>query len=1287
MDIPRFKVEEITPRLFTGDLGTTFQQFSGQVLRVKYPGLHTYPAAGKDGAIDHSLNANCRSFFESKHIGNDGRSPIFGAWKEVAGNLRKHLSYPGGPPSGQGQYRPWYRTEPPIENDIFCVSAVLGNEDQQNTVGDEISAFFQEMAAKHPHLAHLALVNVEVKDWSDLCALLEPRPHLIFRWFHRTRPNGLVPLEQRVPDGSAFRSYLERGKLPYYRRDDHLRNHAAPDGTEVLTELDMMDSLRSGSCSGMIIHGQGGVGKTRLTMELGWQALDQNWTVLRVEGQLKPDALARLAEALSPDTPVLLLVDYIETQDDFAGLVEEIESLNETYNLHIRYVASCRCTYYQAAGIADRHLPVNLSPPRGDPASGWLESYQRAAVEHILRHCGVPITPQHLEACRQVPVLAVFMSYVHDTGRGEDLHELLGEQGFGRWVTRRVQLSFQESIQRALATLVALFPMDDVVPCQSLDVSYRSLFDRLAADGWIEKEPPAERDLPEKWVTAHDVLADQIVLAYAQGIAKTVAHFVDEVLHIAGKIGCLSSALFAFERLADQPPFNAICWLDRISVNIASDQESWLKERHALMRTSLLTLSEQIALLEMHVQLRSDRYLSWIARSLVKSQGQSLPESQREKLAAWITDAAANPGCRDSVFIWGLQFAPHATREPALKRIRDNSTVFGMHAILVAWMQAKQPLDTIRQALTQWHVHFATKYEFSYVVRAWLKAGGEQAFFEQPIQRWLGKRATDADSQFFYKMWLDAGGTRTRVAEAIQDWLEEHARLPEARFVYQAWLEARGEKSVVERPIRDWLSEHCTTPRATFVYEAWLDNGGGHAVVAEPIQQWLTEHGTDSRAQFVFKAWLDAGGNHALVEDSIRTWLGHHASALDAEFVFAAWLKAKGARELIEESLKDWLSLHAIDKVAQYVYAAWVDAREDVAFIEDSVNDWMTENCRDLEAQLFFKAWLYAGAGRGFVQERLCEWLDVNGMTVDAAQVCRAWLENGGEPVAVERYVRAWLAEHAAHNDASYVHTAWLRSGGGCSAIETPLRIWLDEFAALEGAQYVYQAWLEANGSFAAIQQDIAEWLHVHHDAPEAAPFLGFVVVRPDLPRKDRPDLPTEIVRHVLAWCRICHDDNDAMWRFSQLGNNLRQLEIASDFLLTAEEMLAPRLQGPVDMTTGNQITTILSLLLPSTRHLDKECQTRIDLLLVSWLRHSNSFGRRSGENPYSQHIAFVYRLRNLLSRRKIDPHDDHAAVQRFLTWVNSWDEWRKDSRLRQVLESFRRKFPANDLWDTVRFP
>jgi hypothetical protein len=1184
MEIPRFEKQNINPRLVPTDIGDAFQAFVQELLQSGYPALHRFPGGGKDGGIDLIECSETCFVVECKVIGEDDYAAVQRRWKEVKKKLGEHTRDPAGPTPGQSQYGPWYPSATPITEYVFCISATLANEEQRRALRKEILEFFQELAQQRTHLLHLNALVVTILDWSDLSTRVRQRPHLLFRWYPAARPNGLVPLDEPI-DVGTFRAYLTNAKLPYYSLADHLRTTPAPSGVNILDETSLLQRFENPDITGLVISGKGGIGKSRLTLELGWVALHNGWSVLRVQSRLKDGTLEYLAERLTAETRALLLVDYIETQSDFGELVEDLNVLNDSGVAHIRYVAACRTGYYhQAIAATGRHLPFDLTPPPGAAAIDWFSDYHQQTVAKILAKSGLVITEKHLEVCRDLPVLAVFLIYLHAAGRGEDLAELLTEVEFGRWVAKRLQSSFpSQPVSRVLALLVPLFPMRDSSALELSPDLFRPVFDRFATDGWVEKVP-GDGEAPDTWVAAHDVLADQILLSYLRGIPITAEMFLSELFSLAVATGTLASSLVSLQRIADAPPLNAIQWARVITSAIRANELAWRDIRDLLIRTTLLSEPERIGLLRgldgvwllAEQEAGFQKSLGWLTRWAVKHELECT-EEQKEILRAWISKAVPFAETSNFVISWGLRLAPELAQESALRRISARPTLFQTHYLLVAWLKGGLSTVSIADFVHRWCEVFPHSPHVSFLVAAWLDAGGEPALVADAIKEWLAEHRTAAEASHVYKAWLDAGGERALVADAIKEWLVEHRTAADARFVYKAWLDAGGERALVADTIKEWLVEHRTAADPQFVYKAWLDAGGEPVLVADAIKEWLVENRAAAEANFVYKAWLDAGGEQALIADAIKEWLVEHRTAGDADFVYKAWLDAGGEQALIADAIKEWL----------------------------------VEHCTAAEARFVYEAWLDAGGDMGVVKDALGKWLAVHRERADADHVFRSWLEAGGERELVWDAALDWLALHRLEQSAVYV----------------------TKFIARQ------------------------------------------------------PDLPASTVRHVLEWCRKFSNDEDSLWRLTQLGSNLFVAGIEHDLISTAETVLAEFLPVPIRLgeITREQVTRLFSYLIDSRGMQVGITRQRVDALFVSWLRHPLSFGNSPTPHPNVQRISFPYRVSALISAGTLDLRDDREPLMRFLQWVNAWDiRWKE--RAFPVLDELQREYPASELWDIVHY-
>ena len=192
----------------------------------------------------------------------------------------------------------------------------------------------------------------------------------------------------------------------------------------------------------------------------------------------------------------------------------------------------------------------------------WFDRYRAQTVRHILTQSKVGTSDECLELCRDRPILAVFFSYLYSCDRTADLTALATEKSFGRWILKRVQLSFtSRSIEKELAMLIAQFPLD----ADAVDAIYRSpyqpLFNNLASDGWIESDPAQlQLNNEQVWVTPHDVFADQIVVQYLESIPNTAELFIDELLDFSIQVGGLRSTLYTLQRLVGTPQIDQLDW-------------------------------------------------------------------------------------------------------------------------------------------------------------------------------------------------------------------------------------------------------------------------------------------------------------------------------------------------------------------------------------------------------------------------------------------------------------------------------------------------------------------------------------------------------------------------------------------------------------------------------------------------------------------------------------------------------------------------------------------------------
>ncbi len=1129
MDIPRFERTKINPRLGYADPGDAFQVFAHDVIQRDFPGLIRFRTSGKDGAIDLSQTGDTRTVCECKYLGADDWDEVESRWQDVEKTLARNLSDPKGPPKGQSQYGPWFRTDIPITTFVFCTNASPPNQNQADKLEQKIRAFFHNLGKTYSHLAHLRDLKVEVFNWARLRNLLEEQPHLIFRWFPLLRPSGLVPLDE-IKHSNSFNAYLHGNNLPYYSRSDHLRANPLPTGTTVLNEEKLLRKLEAGDVDGVVISGRGGVGKTRLLLELGRMAANHGWLVFQISGPLALSSLDALRERLSSETKALLLFDYVEKQPNFEALIENIRSINDTYAFHVCYAASCRSGHYASKlRSLPRHEHASLSG-ESETQREWLRSHQRETVNRILAAVNLLGREDAGAVCRDIPVLAVFLAHLHASGRRGDLNELLQEQDFGPWVVRSLQQSDAHRDVASVATLIALFPMSHASAGLLGSSSNSRLFELLAQDGWIEKQEEVDGF---HWNTIHDVIADRILLTHLQGITDTADLFVRQLISFATSVGTVASALFSLQRLRDQPPLADFQWHTLIHNEIEKAPDKWRSIRIELLRSDLLSVSERILLLRNHrewwlgaeVEPAFQNSLGWLVREALESDLPTIAPLLIKTLDEWTAKAAAHVESSNFLLTQGLRLNGPLVRGHALQWITERPRVFQTHFLLVAWLKCGLPPSDVQVVVGDWCKRHVEKFHFSFVATAWLDAGGDTAIISGLCEQWLNTHSDQASSNFLLRSYFTRSGGTADVRTIVEKWLGCHDAAVEVASVLIAWLRLGLERSVIEAKVAKWFTHYGATPAARHLYRAWLKSGGVREALGPTVLGWLVLHHKEPEAIMVCARWLKSGGEAEQIREYVVLVLRQYGDTDEARFLYEYWLQCGGDRTAIETPLVGWLSKNSRRPTARRVMEAWLEQGGDGKTIQSYFIEWLERFGSLIEARHLLHAWIKSRQDRALIMEPLDKWISKHGTKFEAESVIGVWLENGGELSVVDsalsgwlpeyqdrlnaRFVlevyieskqapwkilpaiQAWISVHGTTTEASFLIAKWLLTVHDVRESEPWVQTWLLKNNASLDARFVVAAWLEAGGATSLIDDHIKSWLNVHGGSAEAKFVFG----------------------------------------------------------------------------------------------------------------------------------------------------------------------------------------------------
>lgn len=963
------------------DDGRDFEAFVYEALSLSANHDTFRPGFGRgvDGAIDHLIEGlGNRTVVECKFIGRDviGKNPSLGRWGEVRKHLNDNLPKLATKDPAEwfaSQYGPWLDCERRIERYQFCVSYPFSHADERIALEEKIANDFVELSRQNPHLSHLADVQVQVRGWDDFHGELRRRFPLRYRWFGDL-PRGVVPVRDRKFELQSFRRFLFEESLPFFSREQYLAESSAQ---QVTREEHLVSNLAADrGDEALILAGAGGVGKTRLGLELCDRLSKLGWLTLRLTDNATSASVTELVQAYVEPAQIVLLSDYAERADDLSAIAEEISLINEANAHRVRLIATCRMSALsgvQDALAALTPREVVLATARASAPSEI--AFTEWVVRQILAFGHIPKLEQVARVCRGLPILAAFALFLYQRDPkqfNEQFGDLQEVQDFRDWMKRRLKMALQEQYglegnegARHLALLSLRLPMaksetDDLADHSPVD---RSLLEMMRTDRWIE-------DNGDRVVAIHDVFADAMVGHYVFEAQAVADGRMAELLRAATDQDFLPRALLAIDRLTGHPGFEAVDGTAIVRALIVRAPAKVIGAHERLLRDRLVSDRGKVELLTDYPELYSaillnrdcDFAVSHIADTLARMRrsdpvaNASFVGSAAGVIAPLLAAGLANPIPSNMLLRRAFALLPETYRGAVFDKIANEPTAVQTHYLLVAWLYAGYPTDEVLSQIGIWlAANAARSIKTSFVVRAWLHAGGQRALIDNRVLAWIEVFGAAEDARFVYRAWLDTGGQRDLIDRHVLAWIEVFGATEDARFVYRSWLDAGGQRELIDCHVLAWIEAFGATEVARFVYQSWLDAGGQRDFIDSYVLAWIEAFGVIEGARFVYKAWLDAGGQRDLIDRRVLAWIEVFGAIEDAQFVYRAWLNAGGQRDLIDTYVITWVEAHGTAEVAKYVYDAWLAAGGDFAIISRSCLAWFSAHAATIEAGFVLK--------------------------------------------------------------------------------------------------------------------------------------------------------------------------------------------------------------------------------------------------------------------------------------------------------------------------------------------
>jgi hypothetical protein len=1004
--------------------------------KEEFPTMHLskFPLLKADGAIDfcgETFGANNEDHF--KLIGeckkNDSLANAITQRDNLIEKLIVHIRNPN---AENTLYAPWF--DPKLKQYVYCTSCNINTKKDRDDFTNPIQDVLFELS-KEPHLEHLKIVadNIVLYTWDDLLSLLKINRFVYHWWVEGDYVAGVEPLTLTIkPDQPQYKDYLSSAKQPYFSRDDYVKQN--PEANELITETGILNTLLDNPrYEGCIVYGEGGIGKTRLMLELGSMAAKQEWIVFRVIDK-RPN-LDRLKTMFYPGYRYLLLFDYIEESPDFddPGFFRRITRLVD--GAEVKIIGNCRKTHFDNSELKDAEgffcHDLSIKDLK------LQQDYKDRVVKHILGDL-VHLFKVDESFYRLKPAFAVLLKYHDQKDHITEMElDFRGEGAFREWLKKQLIRTFDLTNYKELSKQEKFFHIFFILSSSTgislgpLMADFKQTIQALLKDGWVDIE---EVNGQKEIRISHDTIAEEVLILRLRDCKELLEEEIKSIFDFAMSYNGLETCLRLFERIsgwvhdpdAGDPGHlkkNSQLFYRLFSDEIARYPGYWSYVKNALVKTPLMDEPEEIKLILEHPSffkeiIQSKTFgldLAFKIRYLHKNKAQytvEIFEQVKKQLHSLVNQwSTINPDFFNSPYI----------SSRVLASVTDSVGMSG------EWEPGVRMEIKLKEWLDEYHLEKQTKF----VLCSWLKARGEKQVVTQFVSRWLEKYPLEMETHSVIKSWLDARGEKEVIEKFVPGWLEKYPLEMETRFVLCSWLDARGEKEHISKFVSQWLEKYPLEMETSFVIKSWLKSGGEKAVVSKFVYPWLERYSLEKEMSFVLCSWLNAGGDPELVSSFVFRWLEKYLLEKETSFVIKSWFKAGGETELFAKSVIRWLEEYPLEKETQYVLHCWLKAGGDLEVVSPFVIRWLEEYPLEKENQFLLHYWLKGGGDKKIASKFVFQWLERFALEGDARHVLCGWLDAGGNTDLVRQFIRPWLELFSNDKEnAAKVIKSWLDSGG-----------------------------------------------------------------------------------------------------------------------------------------------------------------------------------------------------------------------------------------------------------------
>lgn len=690
--------------------------------------------------------------------------------------------------------------------------------------------------------------------------------------------------------------YISRAK---YKKSNHL-GHSFKTEDELFKEIfsDQADN------HGVLIKGEGGIGKTRLMLELGRMAENSNWTVLEIHRNFNNwDSLK-----LSENKRYCLLFDYAEQSKIFSyNMFDTFSSLYP--RVKIKIIANARNTYREDTPLVMKDFQI-------DQDDDNEKNYLQYVIKSILEYKGVQFENidlgQFFKNIATKPSFAVFLiNEKQNIIKNINFH---GVRHINQYLQNRLKLTLSKQNFSDIPSEV--FKFLSILPINEQYVQNKEFINFLEIDGWIKYK---DGELIHAF---HNTILDELLISYLRTIIikRNLDSFIRDIFDYS-----LTSNTF----------HNAIKTFNSMSTLILNNNPKTVSE----IPKFLIILFQQ----EQYIKAIENNLELFIKSSIF---------SDLEKLYFLLDNKIIAENSDD--LIWLLT---NIMKKPdKIDKTKKNHIIELVYKTIESnfFLEKFQDLYKGSFLIPAFYIFF-TKEE--------LKEISEKYNFDlnEITLNWINRYGGYFNADFVMKAYLENSDSPKDITNNVRGWLKQNSNQSQS-FLIQSYLDSKtASLEYILDIVLNYLKKYYNDTSYSFVLESYLQKGGSIDLINEDIIHWLNSNYKHVSYSYISKLYLNQGGNLQFIKESIIKWINDNYEHINYNYMLQVYLKNSGDISLINENIVYWLKNNNEHESYSYILQFYLNYGGNLELIKDSIVHWLNSNYKNESYSYILQAYLNHG--------------------------------------------------------------------------------------------------------------------------------------------------------------------------------------------------------------------------------------------------------------------------------------------------------------------------------------